>query len=281
MSVCGALQGSARRRAMASPLTRRRVPCTPAADIRLVTEGATFCVKVRPGTAEGMSRSPAHAHAPCNLTHPHPYLQEADLAITADMGTLQRLPSIVGHGVAAELALTARDFSGAAAAPQATACMHVLPPGQAALPCKPLSTLNPLFYRAGTEAKSLRLVSHTYPDREALLAGALAMARGIAAKSPLAVVGTKRVLLFQRWMLAIGAWGCCGAPGVACTRRPTSTPLSSHMSVVPAVPRRDHSVRDGLDYVAAFNAAVLPQSADIREVFQARAERRRPIFSRL
>lgn len=38
--------------------------------------------------------------------------QEADLAIVADMGTLQRLPAIVGHGVAAELALTARDFSG-------------------------------------------------------------------------------------------------------------------------------------------------------------------------
>ena len=30
----------------------------------------------------------------------------------ADMGTLQRLPSIVGHGIAAELALTARSFSG-------------------------------------------------------------------------------------------------------------------------------------------------------------------------
>lgn len=30
----------------------------------------------------------------------------------ADMGTLQRLPAIVGHGVATELALTARDFSG-------------------------------------------------------------------------------------------------------------------------------------------------------------------------
>lgn len=30
----------------------------------------------------------------------------------ADMGTLQRLPAIVGHGVATELALTARNFSG-------------------------------------------------------------------------------------------------------------------------------------------------------------------------
>lgn len=39
--------------------------------------------------------------------------QEADLAIVADMGTLQRLPALVGHGVASELALTARTFSGA------------------------------------------------------------------------------------------------------------------------------------------------------------------------
>jgi enoyl-CoA hydratase/carnithine racemase len=33
----------------------------------------------------------------------------------ADMGTLQRLPSIVGHGISAELALTARSFSGGSA----------------------------------------------------------------------------------------------------------------------------------------------------------------------
>lgn len=42
----------------------------------------------------------------------HPAVQEADLAIVADMGTLQRLPAIVGLGMAAELALTARNFSG-------------------------------------------------------------------------------------------------------------------------------------------------------------------------
>ena len=35
-------------------------------------------------------------------------VKEVDVAITADMGTLQRLPSIVGHGKASELALTAR-----------------------------------------------------------------------------------------------------------------------------------------------------------------------------
>lgn len=146
-----------------------------ACDIRLATEDAQLCVK------------------------------EADLGIVADMGTLQRLPSIVGHGVAADLALTARTVRGA-------------------------------------EAKQLHLVSQTFADQQALLAGALALARNLAAKSPLAVVGSKRVLLHQR-----------DHPGV---------PL-------------------GLDYVATWNAAMLPQSADIREVFAARAERRPPLFSRL
>ena len=35
-------------------------------------------------------------------------VKEVDLAITADIGTLQRLPTLVGHGVATEMALTAR-----------------------------------------------------------------------------------------------------------------------------------------------------------------------------
>ena len=39
-------------------------------------------------------------------------VKEVDLAITADLGTLQRLPAIVGYGNAMELALTGRRFSG-------------------------------------------------------------------------------------------------------------------------------------------------------------------------
>jgi enoyl-CoA hydratase/carnithine racemase len=35
-------------------------------------------------------------------------VKEVDVAITADIGTLQRLPNIVGDGHARELALTAR-----------------------------------------------------------------------------------------------------------------------------------------------------------------------------
>lgn len=42
-------------------------------------------------------------------------VKEVDLAITADLGTLQRLPAIVGFGNAMELALTGRRFSGSEA----------------------------------------------------------------------------------------------------------------------------------------------------------------------
>lgn len=42
-------------------------------------------------------------------------IKEVDLAIVADLGTLQRLPRIVGHAKAMELALTARRFSGSEA----------------------------------------------------------------------------------------------------------------------------------------------------------------------
>ncbi|DBB17125.1 TPA: hypothetical protein ACH3X3_014203 [Trebouxia sp. C0006] len=145
-----------------------------ACDIRYSTQAATFCVK------------------------------EVDVAIVADVGTLQRLPPIVGQGVASELALTARVIK-------------------------------------GEEARQVGLVSQCFADETALLQHAHKTAELIASKSPLAVVGTKRVLVHAR----------------------------------------DHSVPDGLDYVAAYNAAMLP-SSDIQEVFKAVVkERRMPKFSKL
>ncbi|KAI3452556.1 hypothetical protein Pfo_009220 [Paulownia fortunei] len=88
-------------------------------------------------------------------------VKEVDLAITADLGTLQRLPGIVGFGNAMELALTARRFS-------------------------------------GLEAKELGLVTRLFSNKEALEKGVEEIAEGIAARSPLAVVGTKRVLIQSR-----------------------------------------------------------------------------------
>lgn len=88
-------------------------------------------------------------------------VKEVDLAITADLGTLQRLPGIVGQGAARELALTGRQVS-------------------------------------ADEAKSLGLVSAVFPTPEALAQGAGAAAAAIAAKSPLSVVGTKAALNYAR-----------------------------------------------------------------------------------
>ena len=51
---------------------------------------------------------------------------------------------------------------------------------------------------SGAEARELRLVGQVLPDREALLLAARTVALAIAAKSPLAVAGTKRVLLHKR-----------------------------------------------------------------------------------
>ena len=74
--------------------------------------------------------------------------------VPADIGTLQRLPTIVGHGVATELALTAREID-------------------------------------GEEALRIGLVSGTSPSAEALEARVAQAAASLAAKSPLAVQGTK------------------------------------------------------------------------------------------
>ncbi|KAI9125519.1 hypothetical protein K1719_002937 [Acacia pycnantha] len=88
-------------------------------------------------------------------------VKEVDLAITADLGTLQRLPSIVGYGNAVELTLTARRFS-------------------------------------GLEAKELGLVSRAFDSKHELDEAVRDVAEAIAAKSPLAVIGTKAVLLKSR-----------------------------------------------------------------------------------
>ena len=132
-------------------------------------------------------------------------IKEVDLGLAADMGTLARLPFIVGDGIARELAITAREFS-------------------------------------GKEALRMNLVSQAFASKEELFKGAVAMATSIAtSKSPLALVGTKRMLLYQR----------------------------------------GRTVGEGLRAVATWNAAMLPGSADIAEVFTSRAEGRVPRFSKL
>lgn len=84
-------------------------------------------------------------------------VRETRLAIVADVGTLQRLPRIVGPGHAAELALTAKDIT-------------------------------------AERALAIGLVNDVCADHEAVVAAAQEMAAEMAALSPLAVQGTKAIL---------------------------------------------------------------------------------------
>ena len=86
-------------------------------------------------------------------------LREARLGIVADLGSLQRVPRIVGPGHAAELAFTGKDID-------------------------------------ATRALRIGLVNEVYPDRDTLFAAADAMAREIAANPPLTVRGIKDVMRY-------------------------------------------------------------------------------------
>ncbi len=88
-------------------------------------------------------------------------VQEINIGMTADVGTLQRLGTVVPQGVARELAYTGRRM-----------------PAQRA-------------YEVG-------LVQEVYADQDALLEGVLGTAREIASKSPLAIWGTKVALNHAR-----------------------------------------------------------------------------------
>ncbi len=107
-------------------------------------------------------------------------IKEIDMGMAADVGTLQRLPRIIGDGMMRELAYTGRSIDGA-------------------------------------EAQRIGLVNRTFEDQETLLAGVMQIAAEIAAKSPVAVRGTKEMIRYMR----------------------------------------DHRVDDGLEYIATWNAAML------------------------
>jgi enoyl-CoA hydratase/carnithine racemase len=127
-------------------------------------------------------------------------IREIEVGMTADLGTLQRLPRLIGDGMARELAYTGRNVD-------------------------------------GREACEIRLVNRCYDTHEALLAGARELAATIAARSPLSVRGAKEMITYAR----------------------------------------DHSVADGLNHVATWNAAML-LSADLPEALLAMREKRPPRF---
>jgi enoyl-CoA hydratase len=88
-------------------------------------------------------------------------IRETRIGIIADLGTLQRLPDIIGQGWFRELALTGRDFTAA-------------------------------------EALQMGLLTRVCEDRDALYAEAKALASQIAACAPLTVQGVKDVILYSR-----------------------------------------------------------------------------------
>jgi enoyl-CoA hydratase/carnithine racemase len=88
-------------------------------------------------------------------------IAEVDVAITADLGTLQRMGHLIPQGLLRELVYTGRKLG-------------------------------------AEEAARIGFVNAVAPDREAAIAAARAIATTIAAKSPLAVAGAKRSLNHSR-----------------------------------------------------------------------------------
>ncbi len=90
------------------------------------------------------------------------------------------------------------------------------------------------------EAKAIGLVSQVLDDRAATIGVAMELAQGIAARSPLAIAGIKRNLAFSR----------------------------------------DHSVADGLDYIATWNAGML-RPEDLMAAVQAKMTKSPAAFADL
>uniref|UniRef100_H2NYQ1 Delta(3,5)-Delta(2,4)-dienoyl-CoA isomerase, mitochondrial n=1 Tax=Pongo abelii TaxID=9601 RepID=H2NYQ1_PONAB len=89
-------------------------------------------------------------------------VKEVDVGLAADVGTLQRLPKVIGNqSLVNELAFTARKMM-------------------------------------ADEALGSGLVSRVFPDKEVMLDAALALAAEISSKSPVAVQSTKVNLLYSR-----------------------------------------------------------------------------------
>ena len=127
-------------------------------------------------------------------------IKEIDIGMVADVGTLQRLPKIINPAMVRELAYTGRKIDAA-------------------------------------EAAQIGVINRAFASHESLTAGVNEIAETIAAKSPLAIRGTKEMLNYAR----------------------------------------DHSVADGLNYIATWNAAML-MSQDLQESAMANMDKRKPEF---
>ena len=130
-------------------------------------------------------------------------VKEIEVGMTADVGTLQRLPRLIPDGLARELCYTGRRM-------------------------------------AADEAKACGLVNAVYPDHATMLEQVTLIAKRIAAHSPLAVTGTKEMLNYGR----------------------------------------DHTIADGLNYIATWNAGML-LSEDLMKSAKATQSKETPAFDEL
>ncbi len=88
-------------------------------------------------------------------------IREVDLGLVADIGTLQRLPTILNPGLVAELAYTGRNVM-------------------------------------GKEAEHIGLANKSFPTQDEMMQYVKGIAANIASKSPLVIRGTKDILLYKR-----------------------------------------------------------------------------------
>ncbi|GJM31416.1 MAG: enoyl-CoA hydratase [Saprospiraceae bacterium] len=88
-------------------------------------------------------------------------IKEIDLGLVADVGTLQRLPTILQPGMVAEMAYTGRKVF-------------------------------------GPEAEKIGLVNQAFEDQQTMMEKVMEIAKMIASKSPLCIRGTKEILLYKR-----------------------------------------------------------------------------------
>lgn len=131
-------------------------------------------------------------------------IEEIKLGMTADLGTLQRLPKLISMGLVKELAYTGRRMP-------------------------------------AIEAKESGLVNHIYDNQESMLKGVMEIAAEIAARSPLAVSGSKEMINYAR----------------------------------------DHSVSDSLNYMSVWQSGMFQPQNDMMETFTAKTEKREPEFEEL
>lgn len=88
-------------------------------------------------------------------------IKETELGMTADVGTLQRLPKLIPQGLVRELAYTGRNM-------------------------------------ASDEAKECGLVNQVFDDQPSMLEAVMKIAAKIASNSPMAVAGCKEMLNYSR-----------------------------------------------------------------------------------